>query len=92
MRAENIERKTMTKMSPSPIANPNLPKPPTGKYPAKDHCRRVAKWIAENGGPASGVIYLEGTGTHMKEVNFDGLTMDCAAIEDSGLLIRYCIG
>lgn len=50
------------------IANPDLPPPPTGKYPAKAHCRRVAKWIANNGGPTSGVIYLEGQGTHMTEV------------------------
>lgn len=56
-------------MPDKPIANPDLPAPPTGKYPAKDHCRRVAKWISENGGPSSGVIYLEGMGTHMKEVS-----------------------
>lgn len=42
------------------IANPDLPAPPSGKYPAKAHARRVAKWIAENGGPSSGIIYLEG--------------------------------
>jgi len=42
------------------IANPSLPTPPSGKYPAKSHCRRVAKWLAENGGPTEGVIYLEG--------------------------------
>lgn len=52
-----------------PIANPDLPSPPKGKYPAKEHCRRVAKAIAENGGPQSGILYLEGTGTHMKEVS-----------------------
>ena len=51
-----------------PIANPDLPSPPSGKYPAKTHARRVAKWIAENGGPSSGVIYLEGQSTKMKEV------------------------
>jgi Xaa-Pro dipeptidase len=49
------------------IANPNLPKPPSGKYTAKAHARRVAKWIAENGGPTSGVIYLEGQTTRMTE-------------------------
>ncbi|KAK5167156.1 uncharacterized protein LTR77_007886 [Saxophila tyrrhenica] len=49
------------------IANPDLPQPPTGKYPAKAHCRRVAKWIAEHGGPTSGVLYLEGRGTEMTE-------------------------
>ncbi|KAK4499267.1 hypothetical protein PRZ48_009780 [Zasmidium cellare] len=56
-------------MAPKPIANPNLPKPPSGKYPAKAHARRVAKWIAENGGPTSGVIYLEGQSTKMTEDN-----------------------
>lgn len=52
------------------IANPNLPPPPTGKYPAKDHARRVAKWIAENGGPSIGIIYLEGTSEKIVEVRF----------------------
>lgn len=49
------------------IANPNLPPPPSGKYPAKDHCRRVAKWIAAHGGQSEGVIYLEGQTTAMVE-------------------------
>ncbi|KAK3701894.1 hypothetical protein LTR37_015205 [Vermiconidia calcicola] len=52
-----------------PIANPDLPPPPSGKYPAKAHCQRVAKWIADNGGPSSGVIYLEGQSTKMTEDN-----------------------
>lgn len=51
------------------IANSDLPPPPSGKYPGKAHCHRVAKWIAGNGGPTSGVIYLEGQGTHMTEVS-----------------------
>lgn len=51
----------------NPIANPDLPLPPSGKYPAKSHCRRVAQWIAEHGGPKSGIIYLEGQSTHMTE-------------------------
>jgi Xaa-Pro dipeptidase len=50
------------------IANPNLPSPPSGKYPAKAHCRRVAKWLAENGGPTEGVIYLEGQALKEHEV------------------------
>ena len=50
------------------IANPDLPAPPSGKYPAKAHARRVAQWIARNGGPDGGVIYLEGQGTKMIEV------------------------
>ncbi|KAK5708682.1 hypothetical protein LTR17_020453 [Elasticomyces elasticus] len=51
-----------------PIANPDLPAPPSGKYPAKAHARRVAKWIAEQGGPKSGIIFLEGQSTKMMEV------------------------
>lgn len=52
------------------IANPDLPAPPKGKYPAKAHCRRVAKWLAENGGPKEGVIYLEGQALREHEVGF----------------------
>lgn len=52
---------------PKTIANPNLPAPPSGKYPAKAHARRVAKWIADNGGPQSGIIYLEGQSLQMNE-------------------------
>ena len=50
------------------IANPDLPAPPSGKYPAKAHARRVAKWLAENGGPKEGVIYLEGQALREHEV------------------------
>jgi Xaa-Pro dipeptidase len=50
------------------IANPSLPAPPSGKYPAKSHSRRVAKWLAENGGPKEGVIYLEGQALREHEV------------------------
>ncbi|KAF2774367.1 hypothetical protein EJ03DRAFT_322959 [Teratosphaeria nubilosa] len=50
-----------------PIANPDLPPPPSGKYPAKSHARRVAKWIVENGGPSSGLLYLEGQSTKIHE-------------------------
>nr|OQO21838.1 hypothetical protein B0A51_10302 [Rachicladosporium sp. CCFEE 5018] len=52
---------------PKTIANPKLPSPPPGKYPAKAHARRVAKYIAENGGPTGGVIWLEGRVTAMVE-------------------------
>ena len=58
------------------IANPNLPKPPSGKYLAKSHCRRVAKWIAQNGGPKSGVMYLEGQSMKIHEVG------TCLCIEE----------
>lgn len=61
---------TKNKMAPRPIANPDLPQPPSGKYPAKAHARRVAKYVADHGGPSSGVIYLEGQSTKMKEVWF----------------------
>jgi hypothetical protein len=50
------------------LANHDLPPPPSGKYPAKAHARRVADFIAENGGPKDGVIYLEAQKTAMIEV------------------------
>jgi hypothetical protein len=50
------------------LANHDLPPPPSGKYPAKAHARRVAEFIAENGGPKDGVIYLEAQKTAMVEV------------------------
>lgn len=52
-----------------PLANPDLPPPPSGRYPAKAHAKRVADYIRDNGGPTSGVIYLEGQKTKMVEVN-----------------------
>jgi Xaa-Pro dipeptidase len=57
-----------TKKMAKQIANPDLPAPPSGKYPAKSHARRVAKWLAENGGPKEGVIYLEGQALREHEV------------------------
>ncbi|EGP87569.1 peptidase M24, partial [Zymoseptoria tritici IPO323] len=60
---------TRNSMARKTIANPDLPKPPSGKYPAKFHARNVAKWIADNGGPSSGVLYLEGQSTKMTEDN-----------------------
>lgn len=62
------EAMTRNSMARKTIANPDLPKPPSGKYPAKAHARNVAKWIADNGGPSSGVLYLEGQSTKMTEV------------------------
>jgi hypothetical protein len=50
------------------LANHDLPPPPSGKYPAKAHARRVAEFIAENGGPKEGIIYLEAQKTAMVEV------------------------
>ncbi|KAH0155661.1 X-Pro dipeptidase, partial [Aureobasidium melanogenum] len=49
------------------LANHDLPLPPAGKYPAKAHARRVAEFIAENGGPKEGIIYLEAQKTAMVE-------------------------
>ncbi|KAH0070157.1 hypothetical protein KCU66_g22757, partial [Aureobasidium melanogenum] len=49
------------------LANHDLPPPPAGKYPAKAHARRVAEFIAENGGPKEGIIYLEAQKTAMVE-------------------------
>jgi Xaa-Pro dipeptidase len=40
-----------------------------GKYPAKDHARKVAKFIIEKGGDKNGVLYLEGQKVHMIEVS-----------------------
>ncbi|WEW57926.1 Xaa-Pro dipeptidase [Emydomyces testavorans] len=39
----------------------------TGKYPAKQHARRVVKAFKASGQDGSGVIYLEGTKTRMAE-------------------------
>lgn len=50
------------------LANHDLPPPPAGKYPAKAHARRVAEFIAQNGGPKEGIIYLEAQKTAMVEV------------------------
>jgi Xaa-Pro dipeptidase len=56
-----------------PIANPALPAPPTGKYPAKAHARRVARWISEHGGPSRhGLVFLQGQRTVMVEVRSEG--------------------
>jgi hypothetical protein len=39
-----------------------------GKYPAKDHARRVTEWIVKNGGKKEGMIYLEGQKFKLNEV------------------------
>jgi hypothetical protein len=39
-----------------------------GKYPAKDHARKVAKWIIEKGGDKKGTIYLEAQKQKLNEV------------------------
>lgn len=46
-----------------------------GKYPAKDHSRKVAKWIIEKGGDKKGTIYLEAQKQKLNEVCALGL--DC---------------
>ena len=51
------------------LVNHDLPPPPSGKYPAKAHARRVAEFIANNGGPKEGIIYLEAQKTAMVEVS-----------------------
>lgn len=40
-----------------------------GKYPAKDHAKRVAARIRELGHGEAGIIYLEGQKTQMIEDN-----------------------
>lgn len=45
-----------------------LPEILQGKYPAKAHARKVAKYLQEKGGEGHGVIYLEGTKEKLMEV------------------------
>jgi hypothetical protein len=40
-----------------------------GKYPAKDHARKVAKWIVAKGGDEKGTIYLEAQKQKLNEVH-----------------------
>lgn len=63
-------------ITPLRLKDKSQPPPPSGKYPAKAHARKVARWIAdrqkhENGTSGSSVIYLESQKTHMIEVGFD---------------------
>jgi Xaa-Pro dipeptidase len=39
-----------------------------GKYPAKAHAKKVAKYIADKGGDKNGTIYLEGQKQKLNEV------------------------
>jgi Xaa-Pro dipeptidase len=39
-----------------------------GKYPAKEHARKVAKWIIAKGGDKKGTIYLEAQKQKLNEV------------------------
>ncbi|KAF2260705.1 putative Xaa-Pro aminopeptidase [Lojkania enalia] len=40
-----------------------------GKYPAKQHARKVKEWILEKGGDAKGTVYLEGQKMKLLEDN-----------------------
>jgi Xaa-Pro dipeptidase len=40
-----------------------------GKYPAKEHAKRVADWIVDNGGSRDGLIYLEAQKLKLNEVS-----------------------
>ena len=40
-----------------------------GKYPAKEHCRKVATYLKAHGYDVDGVIYLESQKTTMIEDN-----------------------
>jgi len=40
-----------------------------GKYPAKEHARKVARWIVERGGDKKGTIYLEAQKQRFNEDN-----------------------
>jgi hypothetical protein len=40
-----------------------------GKYPAKEHARRVAQYIIQNGGRKDGLLYLEAQKSKYNEVS-----------------------
>ena len=40
-----------------------------GKYPAKEHARKVARWLIEKGGDKNGTIYLEAQKQKLNEDN-----------------------
>jgi Xaa-Pro dipeptidase len=50
------------------IIDPVEPEILRSKYPAKEHARRVARWIIEHGGKKNGVIYLEAQKLRYNEV------------------------
>jgi hypothetical protein len=39
-----------------------------GKYPAKEHARKVAEWVVQHGGKKEGLIYLESQKLKYNEV------------------------
>jgi len=41
-----------------------------GKYPAKEHAKKVIEYLRSHGAGPEGVIYLEAQKTHMIEVSF----------------------
>ena len=45
----------------------------TGKYPAKEHARRVVEYIKKKNPDATGVLYLEGQKTRMIEDNDESM-------------------
>jgi Xaa-Pro dipeptidase len=45
----------------------------TGKYPAKEHARRVAEYIKKKNPDSTGVLYLEGQKTRMIEDNDEAM-------------------
>jgi hypothetical protein len=49
-----------------------------GKYPAKEHARKVAKWIIEKGGDKNGTIYLEAQKQKLNEVRMSRRSKDGA--------------
>lgn len=44
-----------------------------GKYPAKEHAKRVADLIRKHGGGDGGIVYLEGQKTRMIEDNDEAM-------------------
>lgn len=42
-----------------------------GKYPAKEHAKKVKEWILSKGGDKNGTIYLEAQKQKLNEVGLD---------------------
>ena len=57
------------------MANINVEQVLKGKYPAKEHARRVVEWMRSHakGKEVKGVLYLEGQKTRMIEDNDESM-------------------
>jgi Xaa-Pro dipeptidase len=62
-----------------------------GKYPAKEHAKKVAKWIIGKGGDKNGTFYLEGQKQKLNEVCMLK-NVETAANEDRTMMVRLHSG